>query len=170
MSNTSRLVNLIGLVLIALPMAFGLAGCGTAVGSPTPSICNGVSTEIGPCGGGPTFAGTTCESLAAEYGPALDRALLEIVRGPADVGGDAKSSRVIHAEAFVTSALTDRMVAIGIIEQCKMPAFLDSAKSGFSDELKAGIGHAMYDGRPDMSYQEFLDGLAKVMSGIGKKP
>jgi len=35
----------------------------------------------------------------------LDRALLEIVRGPADVGGNAKSSRVIHAEAYVTTAL-----------------------------------------------------------------
>jgi hypothetical protein len=84
--------------------------------------------------------------------------------------GDAKSSRLIHAEAFVTTALTDRMVAIGVIEQCKMPAFLDSAKSGFSDELKAGIGHTLFDGQPDVSYQEFLDRLAKVMSGIGKTP
>jgi hypothetical protein len=151
-------------------MVISLAGCGTVFGSPTPSSCEGVSTEIGPCGGRPTFAGTTCESLAAEFGQALEGALLEIVRGPADVGGDAKSSRVIHAEAFVTTALTDRMVAIGLIEQCKMPAFLDSAKSGFSDELKAGIGHALYDGQPDVSYQEFLDRLAKVMSGIGKKP
>ena len=166
----SRLVDLIGLGLIALSMALGLAGCGVGVGSPSPSICDGVSTEIGPCGGRPIFAGTTCESLASEYGAVLDRALLEIVRGPADVGGNAKSSRVIQAEAYVTTALTDRMVAIGVIERCKMPAFLDAAEMGFSDELKAGIGHAMYDSQPDVSYQEFLDGLARVMSGIGKKP
>ena len=100
----------------------------------------------------------------------LDRALLEVLRGPANVGGEAKSVRVIHAEIYATTALTDRMVAIGVIEQCKMPGFLDSATSGFSDELKAGIGHAVYDGQPDVTYQEFLDGLARVMSGIGKKP
>ena len=74
------------------------------------------------------------------------------------------------AEAYLTTALTDRMVAIGVIEQCKMPGFLHSAERGFSDELKAGIGHAVYDSQPDVSYQEFLDGLARVMSGIGKKP
>jgi hypothetical protein len=158
------------LVLIVLPLVIGLAGCGIGAKSPAPSTCDGVSTQIGPCGGRPTFAGTTCETLAAEYGPTLDRALLEIVRGPADVGGEAKSVRVIHAEAFVTTALTDRMVAIGIIEQCEMPAFLDSAEATFSEEMKAGIGHALYDGQPDVTYQEFLDRLAKVMSGIGKKP
>jgi len=51
-----------------------------------------------------------------------------------------------------------------------MPAFLEAAERGFSNELRAGIGHAMYDGQPDVSYQEFRDGLARVMSGIGKKP
>jgi hypothetical protein len=34
----------------------------------------------------------------------------------------------------------------------------------------SGIGHAVYDSQPDVSYQEFLDGLARVMSGIGKQP
>ncbi len=168
MSITSRLV---GPVLIAVPMALGLTGCDlVSPGTPAASICNGVSTDIGPCDSAPSFAGSSCEALAAEYGTALDRALLEIVRGPADVGGEAKSSRLIHAEALVTTALTDRMVAVGLIETCTMPAFLDAAQVHFSQELRTTIGHALYDGQPDVTYQEFLNGLAQVMSGIGKKP
>jgi hypothetical protein len=152
-------------------MALALAGCGVGGPSaPKPSICDGVSTDIGPCGQAPSFGSSTCESLAAEYGTALDRALLAVVRGPADLGGEAKSVRLIHAEAFVTTALTDRMVALGLIEQCKMPDFLDTAKAGFSAELKSTIGHALFDGQPDVTYEEFLGRLAKVMSGIGKRP
>lgn len=168
MSITSRLVVL---VLIAMPMALGLAGCGLVTNrSPTPSTCNGISTEIGPCGAAPSFGGSSCESLAGEYGTALDRALLEVVRGPSDVGGEGRSVRLLHTEVFVTTALTDRMVQAGLIEQCKMPDFLDLAAAKFSDELKSTVGHVLFDGQPDVSYQEFLTRLAKVMSGIGKKP
>jgi len=167
-SITSRLV---GLVLIAVPLTLGLTGCGfVSSGTPAASICNGVSTEIRPCDAVPSFEGNTCEALAAEYGTALDRALLEIVRGPADVGGEAKSSRLIHAEASVTTALTDRMVAIGLIETCTMPAFLDAAQVHFSQELETTIGHALYDGQPDVTYEEFLNDLSQIMSGIGKQP
>ena len=160
----------IGLVLIALLIALGLGGCGVAGASPSKSICDGVSTDIGPCGGMPSFSGTTCDSLAAEYGSELDRVLLEVVRGPDDLGGNKKSVRLLHAEVFATTSMTNRMIGLGLIEQCRMPAFLDATKSRFSDELKATVGHAVYDGLPDVSYPEFLDLLARVMGGIGKKP
>jgi hypothetical protein len=159
------------LVLIVLFAAIGLSGCGlVSRGSPQPSICDGISSDIGPCGAAPSFAATTCTDLASEYGVALDRALLEVIRGPADVDGEAKSSRLIHAEVFVTTALTNRMISLGIIEECKMPDFLDAAEPGFSAELRAGVGQALFDGQPTASYGEFRERLAKVMSGIGQAP
>jgi hypothetical protein len=159
------------LVLTVVLAALSLAGCGLVPATtPEPSTCGGISADFGPCGSAPDFKSDDCGSLASEYGSALDQALLEVLRGPADVGGEAKSVRLLHTEAVVTAALTNRMVQVGLIEKCTMPAFLDAAETGFSKELRAGVGHALFDGQPDATYQEFRTLLAKMMSGIGTQP
>jgi hypothetical protein len=170
-STMNRSSQLLKLVLIGSFAILGLSGCGLVAGAtPAPSGCNGVATDVGRCGSAPSFTATTCEALAAEYGWALDQALLPILRGPADEGGEAKSVRLLHMEAEVTVAMTTRLVEVGLIETCKMPDFLNAAEPRFSGELRSTVGHALFDGQPDVTYQEFLTRLAKVMSGIGQRP
>ena len=139
-------------------------------GEPTPSLCDGISTEVGGCGPTPSFAATTCDTLAEEFGSEIDRAMLEILNGPENVAGEARSIRILHRGIVITAALTDRMIALGIIERCTMPAFLDQAATAFSADMKAGIGAVLNDGSPPATYADFLDRLGRIMSGIGKPP
>jgi hypothetical protein len=147
-----------------------LGGCGLAFSpaNPTESFCNGVSTDVGGCGPTPSFAATTCDTLAAEFGSEIDRTMLDIINGPASVADEGRSIRIQHRGIMITTALTDRMIALGILQRCTMPAFLDQAAMAFSANLKAGIGAVLNDGSPPATYGEFLDRLGRIMSGIGK--
>src|SRR6476646_5435936 len=75
-----------------------LGGCGLAFpsGEWTPSFCNGISVEVGGCGPTPSFAAATCDTLAAAFGKEIDRELLEILNGPENVAGEARSIRILH--------------------------------------------------------------------------
>ena len=156
--------------IFALVMVVILGGCGLAFSParPTESFCNGVSTDIGGCGPTPSFAATTCGTLAAEFGSEIDRAMLDIINGPAGVADEGRSIRIQHRGIVITTALTDRMTALGILQTCTMPAFLDQAATAFSADMKARIGAVLNDGSPPATYGEFLDRLGRIMSGIGK--
>jgi hypothetical protein len=126
------------LALIVL-LAGASSGCSLAQGTPTPTTCNGISSELGGCAADlPTFTGTTCDQLADEFGQAMDAA-------------------VMH-----------RMIELGIIEDCKMPAFLDRAALGFSPELKSQVGTVVYDNDPPAGYGDWIAILTRIMGGIGK--
>jgi len=158
--------------MFVLVMVVILGGCGLAFSpaKPTESFCNGISTDIGGCGPTPSFAAMTCDALAAEFGSEIDRAMLEILNGPENVAEEARSIRIQHRGIVITRALTDRMIALGILQRCTMPAFLDQAASAFSADMKARIGAAVNDGSPPATYGEFLERLGRIMSGIGKPP
>ena len=149
-----------------------LGGCGLACSpaQPTQSFCNGVSTDVGGCGPTPSFGATTCDALAAEFGREIDRAMLEILNGPESVAGEGRSVQISHRGIVITAALLDRMIALGILERCTMPAFLDRAATAFSADMKARIGAVLNDGSPPATYEDFLDRLGRIMSGIGKPP
>ena len=149
-----------------------LGGCRLASSEATPvaSFCNGVSAEVGGCGPTPSFEATTCDTLAAEFGSEVDRAMLEIVNGPESVAREARSIRILHRGIVITTALTDRMTALGILQTCTMPAFLDEAATAFSADMKARIGAVLNDGSPPATYEEFRERLGRIMSGIGKPP
>jgi hypothetical protein len=156
--------------IVVLVMVVILGGCRLSSSSaePAASFCNGVSAEVGGCGPTPSFAATTCDTLAAEFGSEIDRAMLEILNGPESVAGEARSIRIQHRGIVITTALTDRMIAIGILQKCTMPAFLDQAATAFSADMKARIGAVVNDGSPPATYEEFIDRLGRIMSGIGK--
>jgi hypothetical protein len=158
--------------IVVLVMLVILGACGPASSffKPAESLCNGVSTDIGGCGPTPSFAGTTCSTLAAEFGSEIDRTMLDIINGPASVAGEVRSIRIQHRGIVVTTALTDRMIALGILQRCTMPAFLDQAATAFSADMKARIGAVLNDGSPPATYGEFIDRLGRIMSGIGKPP
>ena len=156
--------------IFVLVMVVILGGCGLAFSpaKPTESFCNGVSTDIGGCGPTPSFAATTCDTLAAEFGSEIDRAMLDIINGPASVADEGRSIRILHRGIVITMALTDRMIAVGILQRCTMPAFLDQAATAFSADMKARIGTVLNDGSPPATYVDFLERLGRIMSGIGK--
>ena len=158
--------------IFVLVMVIILGGCGLAFSpaEPAASFCHGLSSEIGGCGPTPSFAATTCDTLAAEFGSEIDRAMLDIINGPASVADEGRSIRIQHRGIVITTALTDRMIALGILQRCTMPAFLDQAASAFSADMKARIGAAVNDGSPPATYGEFLERLGRIMSGIGKPP
>lgn len=153
-----------------LVMVVILGGCGLAISpaKPTESFCNGVSTDIGGCGPTPSFAATTCDTLAAEFGSEIDRAMLDIINGPASVADEGRSVRIQHRGIVITRALTDRMIALGLLQRCTMPGFLDRAATAFSPDMTARIGEVLNDGSPPATYGDFLDRLGRIMSGIGK--
>ena len=156
--------------IFVLVMVVILGGCGLASSpaQPSESFCNGVSTDIGGCSPTPSFAATTCDTLAAEFGSEIDRAMLDIINGPASVADEGRSIRIQHRGIVITMALTDRMIAVGILQRCTMPAFLDQAAMAFSADMKARIGAVLNDGSPPATYGDFLDRLGRIMSGIGK--
>jgi hypothetical protein len=149
-----------------------LGGCRLASSEATPmaSFCNGISAEVGGCGPTPSFAGTTCDTLATEFGSQVDRAMLDVINGPASVADEGRSIRILHRGIVITTALTDRMIALGILQTCTMPAFLDRAATAFGADMKARIGGVLNDGSPPATYEEFLERLGRIMSGIGKPP
>lgn len=158
--------------VVIVVIAVILGGCGPASTSarPTESFCNGVSTDIGGCDPIPSFVAETCETLAAEFGTVIDAAMLDIINGPDGVAGKGRSIRIQHRGIVITTALTDRMIRLGILQNCTMPAFLDEAAAAFSSEMKSRIGAALSDGNPPASYEEFIDRLSRTMSGIGTAP
>ena len=158
------------LCTVVIVMMVFLGGCRLASPevAPVTSFCNSISAEVGGCGPTPSFAATTCDTLAAEFGTEINRAMLEIIDGPASVAHEGRSIRIVHRGIVTTTALTDRMIALGILQTCTMPAFLDQAAREFSPDMKARIGAVLNDGSPPATYEEFLERLGRIMSGIGK--
>jgi hypothetical protein len=104
----------------------------------------------------PAFTATTCDELAQELGRTADVELLSVINGPDQVDGEAKSVLVGNMQAFLAIGVTEHARELGIIADCAMPAFLEQAESGFSDELRAKIGSAAYDANPVIDYQQWL--------------
>jgi hypothetical protein len=145
------------------------SGCSLAQGTLTPTTCNGISSELGGCAADlPTFTGTTCDQLADEFGPAMDAAVMKVINGPNVVNNEAQSVRLTSANIVITTLATNRMIELGIIEDCKMPAFLDRAALGFSPELKTRVGSIVYDNDPPAGYQDWIAILTRIMGAIGK--
>ena len=167
MSSTAR-PRTIALALIVL-VAGTSAGCALAQGTPMPATCNGISAEMGGCAADlPTFTGSTCDEIADEFGPAMDAAVLKVIHGPQNVNGERRSVRLTSANIVITTLATDRMIELGIIDDCEMPDFLDRASQGFSPELKASVGSIVYDNDPPATYNDWVEILTYIMGAIGK--
>ncbi len=161
MTHTSRLSIVMALAAIIV------LGCQTAVASPGPSICNGVSSDIGGCDPDlPTYTGTTCRQLSAEYAGMLEREMLAVLAQPAEVGGEARSVRSFHREVLLTSRLTDRMLELDLIPICDLPDFMLEVDATFSDEFKTRVGALVNDGAPPNTYNDWRTELLRLLSGI----
>ena len=154
----------VGLVLVA-----SLAGgCSLVSATPAPSSCDGVSSGIGGCASGqPTFAGTNCEEVGAEWGQAVDTGIRAVIAEPPVVNGKQKSARINDVMVLAFVRASGQLQATGQLEACTAADFLDAATPAFSDELKQGIGAALYDGSPVASWEQFLAEVQKVIKQLG---
>ena len=146
-----------------LALAWVLAGCGIGLPSAAPTP---VTFQV------PQFTGSTCDEIADQLGPVADAMLVAVVQGPEAVQGEARSvlqPRVMNGLAL---GARDRMATLGITADCTMPAFLQRAERGFSEELRATIGTAAYDGNPVIDYQAWLLEFSNmlVFVGVGETP
>lgn len=160
----------------ALVVAVG-ASCNVAQlpsGSPPqPSICAGIPADLGGCAADRhTFTGGSCVELAAEWAGVLDKAVIAILDGPAAVNGDARSSRLRQVLVVVTSDMNTRLRALGLADECDAPQFMATAEPLFTARLREGVGAALFDGDPVLTYQDWLDDVGKVLGVIddGESP
>lgn len=151
--------------IVACLMAglLAVAGCG---GPPPLAGPTTVTFEV------PQFKGGSCDEIADQMGPVADAMLLEVVRGPDVVGDEGKSVRLPRVLNGLALGARDRMVRLGIVAECTMPAFLQRAERGFSEELRSTIGAAAYDGNPIIDYQAWLLEFSNmlVFVGVGEQP
>jgi hypothetical protein len=59
-----------------------------------------------------------------------------------------------------------RMRELGIVQSCDMPEFLAAAEPQFSQRLRSGVGAALFDGDPVMTYQDWVADVKKVVRMI----
>ena len=165
-------MNLRRLTATMLLMAAALWGCSLVPGaSPNPTSCNGITSEVGGCDPGlPTFAGTTCEAIADEYGAAIDTATVAVINGPRELEGERQSVRLTDAAFLITNLATNRMIELDLLEDCTMPAFLDRASTKFSETHTAQVGTVMADNDPPVTYDDWLTFLTQTLSALGSRP
>ena len=155
------------LCVAALMVLAGLiAGCGPSA-TATPESCDGVAAEMGGCDPDqPTFAGTTCAEVGAEWGEIVDERVLAVIDGPATANGSHKSVRLKDAQVLAYVRAVQHMQEIGILDSCHSAEFIGAAEPKFSPELRSSVGGAMYDGEPVVTYTEFLADVVRTVGGL----
>jgi hypothetical protein len=150
-----------------LSAAAAVGACGSPVASPTRSLCDGVSATLGGCDADqPSFAGTSCAEVGAEWGTIVDARLLDVIHGPETVGDEARSVRLHQAMGLSFVRAAQHMDAAGFLATCRSAEFLGAAEPRFSPELRSSVGGAMYDGLPVVSYTEFLTDALRVVGTL----
>jgi hypothetical protein len=116
------------------------------------------------------FQGSTCDELAREFGAIGDPSLRFVVDGPDQVAGEGKSVLVAKMQGLLALAVTEQAREAEVIADCTMPAWLQRAERGFSDQLRQTIGAAAYDGNPVIQYNAWLRELSDLLiaHGMGK--
>lgn len=112
----------------------------------------------------PAFTATDCASAGAEWGAAVDRLAADVVTGPANRNGEARSVRIRTAMILPTTTLGRYLDAHGMLGSCSAAQLLAAAEPAFGDELRAGAATALYDGDPVATWQQFMDEAARVLS------
>lgn len=141
-----------------------IAACNTAPQvSPTQTVCDGVSSEMGGCTAERhDFTSSTCADLAREWATVLDAAVVAVLNGPDAVGDQGRSSLIRQALVITTIDMNVRMREVGLQADCDLPEFMAAAEPLFSAEIRARVGDALYDGKPPATYDEWLQDVRKV--------
>lgn len=157
--------------LLALVAVLAACDVGITPPTPAPTVCDGVSSELGGCDPAVRhqYTGTTCEAVGAEWGRVLDRAIVGILKGPEEVGGNARSVRLQQALVITTGDANQHLRRHGLIAECDVPEFLAAGTPHFSADLQSGIGAAHFDGNPMSSFAEWLADVQSVVRIIDQQ-
>lgn len=136
------------------------------------AACGGLGPSVTPFA--PTilsFRTTTCSDLAKEFGAIADPALRSVIDGPEKIADEQKSVLVKRMQVLLAQDVARQARASGVIGDCAMPAWLQEAEHGFSEQLRQSIGQAAYDGDPVIDYQAWLSELNNdlVAAGMGRE-
>ena len=157
--------------IVALTAALmGVNSCALGSASPpTPQICDGIGAELGGCREDlPEYTGADCRAVAEEYGAFLDVEARAVLAGPEGVDGEARSVRLRQAVILLAILAERHLDEVGR-PRCDASEFLEAAEPNFSDELRDGVGAAMYDGRPMVTYEEWLADVETILSVVEEK-
>lgn len=158
------------LLSMAWAMVFTVvtASCGNPPGAaPSQTVCDGVSSEVGGCTATRhEYKGSTCDEVAKEWAAVLDESVLAVINGPDSVGDQGRSVLMRQAMIITTVDADQHLESLDLAGGCDAPSFLATAEPLLSPELRARVGGAMYDGEPVVGYQEWLDGVGKVVAII----
>jgi hypothetical protein len=157
----------LGLAMLLMVVS-AIAACSSGVtASPSQTVCDGISSDVGGCTTERhEFTGTTCEGLAKEWAVALDGKIVGILNGPGSVGELGRSVRIRQALILTTTDMNTRLTELGLQADCDLPEFMAAAEPMFSGALKAGVGDALYDGKPPATYEEWLQDVSHVVRMI----
>lgn len=161
MTTMTRLVLLAGTLAIAVVTA----SCSNVPSStPSPTVCDGVSGEAGGCTTERhDYVATTCAEVAAEWGGVMDRLVLAVINGPQAVNNEARSSRLRQVIGIAAIDMDQHLESLNPPITCGIEDVLATGEQAFSDELRADVGGAMYDGDPVVTYEEWLDDVRSVL-------
>jgi len=163
MAITTR-VRGIATLVIAVALS---ASCSLSTVAPSPTVCDGVTSEAGGCTTERhDFTGTTCVDLAKEWGQLLDRQVVAIIEGPGDVGGNAKSVRLKQAVVIASVDMNERMRELSLRSDCNVEMVLSVAEPRFSEALRSGVGSVMFDGNPSVGYDDWITDVRKSLQVI----
>lgn len=85
-SESMKRVRRLVLAAATVAVATLAIGCGASP-SPSPTVCDGIASDAGGCTADRhSFAATTCSDVAREWAVVLDKAVIAVLDGPADVG------------------------------------------------------------------------------------
>ena len=151
-----------------LVLAVGVGACGLVVQSPvaTAAVCDGVDSGLGGCDPDqPEFTGTTCESVAHEFGAQLDDRIVPILDGDDVVDGEHKSVRMGHAIALMVTRVDQYLGLPAVALDCQAAQFLDVAEQEFSAELADNAGKHLFGSGP-RPYSAWRDDVLKTLDAI----
>lgn len=155
---------------VAIPVLLAVAaliGSCSTPSQPSPTVCDGISSELGGCTADRhAYTGNTCQDLAREWATVLNDGVVAVLRGPAEVGDQGRSVLLKHVVVITTVDLNARLAELGLRNACDLREFMATAEPVFSAELRTGVGDAMYDGLPPASYAEWLADVEKTASII----
>lgn len=155
----------VGTITLLLAATFG--ACGVVGSTPSPTVCDGVPSEMGGCAPGRhTFTSTTCTDLAREWATVFDAAVVGVLDGPKSVNGNARSVLLRLALVITTADLNQQLQALSLQADCDLEEFMAAAEPLFSEKVRAGAGNALYDGDPVATYEEWLADVRKVVRSI----
>ena len=151
--------GLVALIAAGL-LAAGCAGMVPVTATPEPRACDGIPEDLGGCAPGqPVFAGATCDAIAREWGPAVERLVTRVVTEPAVVDGEPRSVRIREAMSLASVRALRRVEAVGLVGECRGDAFLAVAEPAFTPAFRDAVGGHLHDGDPVATWDEFVTEL-----------